>query len=405
MRRVVIAGASACGASAVGGLREYGFDGEIVLIGDEPLPPYERPPLSKEYLRGDMPLDRTFLRPADWYEEQDVATRFGVHVERIDPAAGTVTCDDGSDVPYDSLLIATGIRNRRLSVPGSELAGVHHLRVASDADAIREAASGASRVAIVGMGFIGAEVAASLCEMGLEVTVIEPFETALFRVLGAEFGRVIEEVHRSHGVQMRFNEGVGGFEGNGRVEAVLTTSGERVACDLAVVGVGTVPNSELAEAAGIACDNGVLVDGMLRTNAPGVFAGGDVANHDHPFFGRLRVEHFDNAVKMGATIARNILGADEVFADPHWFWSDQYDVSIQMAGFAPAHDEMVVRGSIDERNFSAFYLNKGTVSQVLGIDRPRDVRRTIPLIRDRIAVDPVRLADDAVDLRDLATAG
>lgn len=401
MNRVVIVGASACGVTAAATLRDEGFDGDIVLLGEEPLAPYERPPLSKEYLRGEQTIERAYIRPFDWYAEQNVDARFGSRATGIDPAAKCVKLDGGEDVPYDSLLIATGIRNRHLDVPGSQLPGVFGLRTAADAELIREAAAAASRAAVVGMGFIGAEVAASLRAMSVEVTVIEFFETALFRVLGADLGRVIEGIHREHGVEMRFGEGVEAFEGDGRVTSVVTSSGARIRCDFAVVGVGTIPNAELAQAAGIACDNGVLVDANLRTDDPNVFAAGDVANHDHPLFGRMRVEHFDNAVKMGATAARNILGADEVFDDVHWFWSDQYDANLQMAGFAPGYEEVVVRGDLGDPAFSVFFLKGGAVQQVFGLNRPRDVRRARPLIRSAALIDPGALADEATDLRTL----
>jgi len=402
MRRAVIVGANACGASAASVLRDEGFDGDIVLIGEEPYPPYERPPLSKEYLRGEQTLDRSYMRPLDWYAEQNIDARFGTRATDIDTGSKLLTLDGGEEIAYDSLLIATGIRNRPLDVPGADLPGVLGLRTAADADRIRELAATATRVTVVGMGFIGAEVAASLREMGVEVTVVEFFETALFRVLGAELGGVIEEIHREHGVDMRFGEGVEAFVGDDRVRSVVTSSGASIECDFAVVGVGTVPNSELAQAAGLACDDGILVDASLRTTAPDVLAGGDVANHDHPRFGRVRVEHFDNAVKMGATAARNMLGAEEVFDDVHWFWSDQYDANLQMAGFAPTFDEVVIRGSLGDRaGFSVFYLKGGAVAQVFGLNRPRDVRRAMPLIKVGVHADPIALADEATDLRTL----
>jgi 3-phenylpropionate/trans-cinnamate dioxygenase ferredoxin reductase subunit len=401
MNRVVIVGASACGVTAAATLRDEGFGGEIVLIGEELLPPYERPPLSKELLRGEQTIERAYMRPFDWYTEQNVDARFGSRATGIDTTAKCVELDGQEEVPYDSLLIATGIRNRQLDVPGAQLPGVFGLRTAADAERIREAAGPASRAAVVGMGFIGAEVAASLSAMEVEGTVIEFFETALFRVLGADLGRVIEGIHREHGVAMRFGEGVEAFEGDGRVKAVVTSSGARIECDFAVVGVGTIPNAELAQAGGIACDNGVMVDATLRTSDPNVFAAGDVANHDHPLFGRMRVEHFDNAVKMGATAARNILGADEIFDDVHWFWSDQYDANLQMAGFAIDYDETVVRGDLNEADFSVFFLKGGAVQQVFGLNRPRDVRRAMPLIRSAALIDPGALADVTTDLRTL----
>lgn len=409
--RILIVGANAAGQATASELREAGFDGDIVLVGDEPTPPYERPVLSKEYLQGTQDIDRAFLRPAGWYEEQGIDARFGRKVTSIDTAGREATIDDGEQVTWDKLMLATGIRNRTLDVPGSDASGIHYLRHLADADAIRADAAPGRRAVVVGMGFIGAEVAASLRTLGVEVTVIEPLGTALERVLGPDFGRVVEDLHAENGVTMRFGEGVSGFEqgSDGRVAAVATDGGDSLLCDFAVIGVGTLPNTELAEAAGISCGNGILVDATLRTSAPDVWAAGDVADHDHPLFGRMRAEHFDNAIKMGATAARNILGASEAFDDPHWFWSDQYDCSIQMAGFAPGFaptsDELVVRGDVAGRDFSAFFLIGGVLRQVLGINRPRDVRRSLALIRGQVAPDPTALADDAIDLRTLTEQG
>jgi 3-phenylpropionate/trans-cinnamate dioxygenase ferredoxin reductase subunit len=252
------------------------------------------------------------------------------------------------------------------------------------------------------MGFIGAEVAASLRSLGVDVATIEPSETPLFRIVGPEVGRVVESFHRDHGVEMHFGETVDRFEGSSRVEAVVTKSGLRMACDFAVVGVGVQPNVEIAEGSGIAVDNGIVVDATLATNAPGVWAVGDVARHDHPVFGPVRIEHFDNALKMGPAAARNMLGAGAAFDDPHWFWSDQYEMNLQMAGFAPSWDQLVFRGSLQDRSFTAFYLSDGVLRSALSVNRPRDVRRAMPLIRAAVRPDPAALRDEDVDLRTLA---
>lgn len=401
---ILIVGANACGQATASGLREGGFDGEIVLVGDEKVAPYERPILSKEYLQGTRELERSFLRPGAWYEEQEIDARFGTRVEAVDMASKTATLDGGDRIGWSQLMLATGLRNRTLDVPGSGSSGIHYLRDVADADGIKGDLEASRRAVVVGMGFIGAEVAASLRTVGIEVTVVEPLETALHRVLGAEFGGVIEGLHAEHGIDMRFGEGVSAFESNpdGSVAAVVTSSGDSIPCDFAVVGIGTVPNTELAEAAGIDCENGILVDAQLRTSAPGVWAGGDVVNHDHPIFGRMRVEHFDNAIKMGATAAANMLGSASIFDDPHWFWSDQYDCSIQMAGHAPEPDEVVIRGEVGSRDFIAFFLVGGVLRQVLGINRPRDVRRSLGLIRGQVSPDPGALSDPDTDLRSLS---
>jgi 3-phenylpropionate/trans-cinnamate dioxygenase ferredoxin reductase subunit len=308
-------------------------------------------------------------------------------------------------VPYDALLIATGSRNRRLDVPGMDLPGVLDLRRVDDADRIREDVVHGARVVCVGMGFIGAEVAASLRTLGADVTVVESFETVLYRVLGPEIGRVLEGVHRDRGVRMRFGEGVARFEGDGRLERVVTDHGAAIEADLAVVGVGTEPAVEVL--AGTALDDrgGVPVGPSLATAIPGVFAAGDVARHDHPAFGPIRVEHFDNALKTGEHVARSMLGKTDVFDDPHWFWSDQFDSTVEVAGFAPSWERMVLRGSLEERSFCAFLLDeRGVLRSTVSLDWRRDVRRSFELIRHQVAPDSVALADPAVDLRTLVPA-
>jgi 3-phenylpropionate/trans-cinnamate dioxygenase ferredoxin reductase subunit len=404
-RTFVVVGASLCGATAVATLRSEGFDGRVVLVGAEEHLPYERPPLSKEYLRGEDPPEKILVRPEGWYADHDVETRFGTLVTQLDAHDRSVVLAGGERLRFDALLVATGGRNRRIDAPGSELAGVFDLRGLSDADAIRAAVGAGARVVCVGMGFIGAEVAASLNAMGCDVTVVEIFETALFRVLGGEIGRVLEAVHRDQGVTMHFNDVVARFEGDGRLERVVTSGGTVIDADVAIVGIGTSPAVELMAGTGLDRPEGIPVGPSLETSIPGVFAAGDVARHDHPVFGPIRVEHFDNALKMGETAARNMLGAGEVFDDPHWFWSDQYDVQVQMAGFAPTWERMVVRGSLEERSFCAFLLDAaGVLRSTVSISWPRDVRRSFELIRRAARSDPDALADPDVDLRTLSSA-
>jgi 3-phenylpropionate/trans-cinnamate dioxygenase ferredoxin reductase subunit len=401
----VVVGASLAGGTAAATLREEEFDGRLVLIGAEELPPYERPPLSKEYLRGEQSLDEAFLRPPDWYEAHAIEARFGARAVQIDVRGRAVVLAGGERMPFDRLLVATGGRNRRLEVPGVELPGVFDLRRPRDADRIREAAKDGTRVLCVGMGFIGAEVAASLRSLGCDVTIVEVFETALYRILGPDIGRALEGVHRDHGVTMHFNEAIARFEGNGRLERAVTSGGKTIEAEVAVVGVGTEPAVEILAGTGLDQGGGVPVGATLETEVPGVFAAGDVARHDHPVFGPIRVEHYDNAIKMGEAVARNMLGKDEVFDDPHWFWSDQYDVNIQMAGFAPTWETMVVRGSLEERSFCAFLLDAGGVLRsTVSMSWPRDVRRSFEPIRRQVRPDPTALADPEVDVRKLAPA-
>jgi 3-phenylpropionate/trans-cinnamate dioxygenase ferredoxin reductase component len=398
MTTFVVVGAGEAGGTAAATLREEGFDGDVVLIGAEPMAPYERPPLSKEYLRGES--EHAFVRPPEWYAEHAIKTRFGTRAERVNVADSVIELEGGERIPFDQVVIATGSRNRHPPIPGLELPGVLDLRFAPDADAIREAAKDGSKAVLVGMGFIGAEVAASLRELGLDVTVVEVFETPLEHVVGPEIGGAIEALHRDHGVEMIFRDGAERFEGDGRFEALVTKQGRRIEADFAVIGVGVAPVTEVA-GDDIPVDDGIPVDATLRTSVEGVWAIGDVARHDHPVFGPIRVEHFDNAMKMGQHVARNLLGAGAVFDDPHWFWSDQYDANIQMAGFATEWDDMVVRGSIEERSFSAFLLKEGQLLSTFSMDRKFDVRRSMPLIAAKAHPDREQLADPELDLRQL----
>jgi 3-phenylpropionate/trans-cinnamate dioxygenase ferredoxin reductase subunit len=304
-------------------------------------------------------------------------------------------------VPFDRALVATGARNRTIRAEGAGLDGVLDLRTLRDADRIREAASLGGRFVLVGMGFIGAEVAASLRQLGGDVTLVEVLETPMSSALRPDLGRVIEGIHRDHGVRIHLGEGVAGFQGDSRLEAVVTSSGRRIECDFAIVGIGVLPNVEVASGTALAGADGIVVGPTLETAVPGIFAAGDVALHDHPQFGRIRVEHYDNALKMGQAAARNLLGANEVFDDPHWFWSDQYDVNLQMAGMAASADEVVFRGSMEDRSFSAFFLAGGVLVAALSVNRPRDVRRVMPLIRIGARPDPQALRDEDVDLRTL----
>jgi 3-phenylpropionate/trans-cinnamate dioxygenase ferredoxin reductase subunit len=394
----VVVGAGEAGGTAVAKLREGGFDGDLVLIGAEPMAPYERPPLSKEYLRGES--DHVFVRPPEWYADHAIDARFGAKAERINVTDRVVELEGGERVPFDQVVIATGSRNRRPKIEGLDLPGVFDLRYAPDADAIKRAANEGSKAVMVGMGFIGAEVAASLRQLGLDVTVVEFFGTPLERVLGPTIGGAIEALHRDHGVEMFFHDGAERFEGGGRFEAMITKEGRRIEGDFAVVGVGVEPVTEVAEG-GVPVDNGVPVDATLATSVDGVWAIGDVARHDHPVFGSIRVEHFDNAQKMGEHVAKNLLGPTEVFDDAHWFWSDQYDAQIQMAGFATEWDDMVVRGSIEDRSFSAFLLKDGRLLSTFSMNRKFDVRRSMPLIVAKTRPDREQLADPEFDLRQL----
>jgi 3-phenylpropionate/trans-cinnamate dioxygenase ferredoxin reductase component len=396
-RTLVIVGAGMTAASAAEALRQAEFDGRILIVGREPHPPYERPPLSKEYLRGEQGREALPIRDRDWYDEQDVELRLGTEVTGLDASGPGIELADGEVIDADAVLLATGGTPRRM--PGEASDRVLYLRTMEDADRIRDLmASG--RLVVVGAGFIGAEVAASARARGVEVTLLERNGTPLTRALGEEMGRLYGEIHRDHGVDLRTGAMVEGIEDTAGGVVVRLGDGQAIEADAVLVGVGIAPTTELAEAAGLYVDDGVLVDERCRTSADAVFAAGDMANHLHPLFGRLRVEHFDNAIKMGAAAARSMLGSEEAFDDPHWFWSDQYDVNLQYAGFAREWDEVVIRGSTDDRNFVAFYIHRGMLLAALGMNRGRDVRRAMKLIGARPDTDLLR--DEDTDLRTLA---
>jgi len=398
----VIIGGSLAGATAAITLREEGADGSITLIGAEHQPPYERPLLSKGYLRSDVPFDKALVRPAAFYAEHGIESLVGVRAARIDSSARLVELEDGRRVPFDALLIATGGRNRRISIPGNELQGIHSLRTVDDADRIKAEISPGRRVVVVGMGFIGSEVAASLRQKGLDVVAIEPAKTPLFRVLGEAVGQTIADLHRAHGVRTVFEDTVAGFEGTQRVERVVTKGGLRLECDFVVAGIGIEPAVDFLDGSGVHVDNGVVVDQYCQTNVPGIYAAGDVANHYHPVFDRqIRVEHWHNAVKQGAAAARNMLGRAVPYDEVHWFWSDQYEANLQYAGFHTKWDQLVVRGRLDSGSFLALYINGGRVDAVVGLNRAKDVRRAIPLIKARGLLDLDQLQDESIDLRSI----
>ncbi len=408
--RIVIIGGGLAGATAAFALREHGHDGDIELIGAERRAPYNRPPLSKGYLRGQERLEDQLVRPVADYAAHRIELRLGVQATAIDAGRKVVTLGDGQ-TRYDRLLVATGGRNRPLPVPGGGLAGIFQLRTSEDCDLIRAAAQSGRRAVIVGLGFIGSEVAASLRQLGLHVTAVEGLKAPLVRVLGDEVSAVLAEIHREHGVELILEDSVAEFEGLGRVERMRTKKGRTVPCDLAVVGVGIQPNCELLRTAGAAADNGVLVDARCRTSLPDVYAAGDVANHDHPLFGRLRVEHWNNAERQGKAAARSMLGDSQPFDYVHSFWSEQYEHLIEYVGWAPRWDRIVFRGSLEDRKFIGFYLAGGFVRAAVGLNRggdPEDpatdgeMKVAARLVRDRVPVDPRALADESVLLSTFA---
>jgi 3-phenylpropionate/trans-cinnamate dioxygenase ferredoxin reductase subunit len=398
-----IVGAALAGAKAAETLREEGFEGRVVLIGAEQERPYERPPLSKDYLRGESGREKVYVHEEGFYASHDIELRLGCTVTRVDTSARQVALAGGETLGYDRLLLATGAEPRQLPVPGAELDGVVYLRSVDDSDALRGRLDRGGSVVVVGGGWIGAEVAASARQRGLDVTLVAPEPVLLERVLGAELGAVYRDIHADHGVRLLLGTGVEAFEGAGRVERVRTSDGSELECDFVVAGVGVAPRSALATAAGLPVDDGIIVDERLQTIVPGVFAAGDVANAWHPFYGeRIRVEHWANALNQGPAAARNMLGRAEPYDAIPYFFSDQYDVGMEYAGYATSWDRVVFRGDPASREFIAFWLAGDRVVAGMNVNVWDVTDHIQRLIRARVAVDDRRLADPDIPLEALA---
>jgi 3-phenylpropionate/trans-cinnamate dioxygenase ferredoxin reductase subunit len=398
----IIVGASLAGAKAAETLRTDGFDGHVVLIGAEHERPYERPPLSKDYLRGEAGREKVYVHAEGFYAEQGIDLRLGRTAASLDTSAKELVLDDGERLRYDRLLLTTGAEPRRLAIPGSELDGVLYLRSVDDSDVLRERLDRGGTVVVVGAGWIGAEVAASARQRGLEVTVVAPSTVPLKRVLGIEAGAFYRDIHTDKGVKMLLGTGVAAFEGDGAVERVRTSDGRELECDFVVVGVGVRPRAQLAAEAGIAVDDGILVNAHLQTSVPDVFAAGDVANAHHPFYGeRIRIEHWANALNQGPAAARNMLGRADAYDRLPYFFSDQYDTGMEYTGFARTWERVVFRGDPASGEFIAFWLAGDHVVAGMNVN-VWDVTDPIQrLIRERVAVDDRRLADPDIPLEEL----
>lgn len=405
----VIVGASLTGAKAAQTLREEGFAGRIVLIGEETELPYERPPLSKGYLIGKEDKATIFVHDDDWYQQNSVELLLGRRAASLYRSAHEVEIDDGERIGYTKLLLATGASPRLLDLPGTELDGVHYLRRVEDGERLREALRAGGRVVVVGAGWIGLETAAAAREYGCQVTVIEPQPTPLLAALGPEMGGYFANLHRQHGVDIGLGRGASRIRGDaGQVTAVLTDDGAEIPADVVIVGVGAQPNGELAERAGLAVDNGVLVDQSLRTEDPDVYAAGDVANVFHPVYGRpVRVEHWANALHGGPAAAKSMLGQEVSHDRIPYFFTDQYDVGMEYAGWFPpgGYDTVVTRGDLPGKAFHAFWLAAGRVVAGMHVNMwDGGIEPVQQLIRNGKPVDQARLADPEVSLDELAAA-
>ncbi|HEX4618322.1 MAG TPA: FAD-dependent oxidoreductase [Steroidobacteraceae bacterium] len=402
--RIVVVGAGQAAVQAVDTLRRRGFAGKLTLIGAEPWPPYQRPPLSKKYLAGALERERLLIRPANFFPDHAVTTHFGRRVTDIAPRERHVRLDDGVVVPFDALVLATGSHPRRLPVPGADLEGVHYLRTIADAERIRAACVHGGRLLIVGGGYIGLEVAATAHGLGMEVTVLEMAERLMSRVTCPEVSAFYAAEHARHGVRIRCNEQVRALHGDartGRVRSVLTDSGGEYPADAVLIGAGVAPADELARAAGLECENGIVTEAHCRTSHEAIYAAGDCASHLNRQYGRhLRLESVDNAFEQGTTVALNLMGNETLHDKLPWFWSDQFDLKLVIVGVAQGYDTVVMRGAPAARSFSACYLRGGELIAIDTVNQARDQMAARKLIAAHVRPNPERLADPAVALKD-----
>jgi 3-phenylpropionate/trans-cinnamate dioxygenase ferredoxin reductase component len=403
--RVVIVGAGQAGGQVAYSLRQWGYAGQVTIVGEEPSPPYERPPLSKDLLKGAIGEEKLWLKTPAWYAEKSVDLRTGVAVSGIDRGSRAVRLAGGDGLAYDALVLATGSRPRTLPVPGASLPGVFALRTIADTRAIAPRLVPGARLLVVGAGYIGLEVAAVARSLGAEVTVLEAMDRVLARVAGKVVSDFFEAEHRSHGVDLRCSARLEAFEGEGRLEGALLAGGGHVAADVAVVGVGIAPCEELAKQAGLACEDGIVVDRDARTSDPAIFAAGDCARRPLVHYGRTgRLESVHNAIEQGKLAAAAILGRPRPAEDVPWFWSDQYDLKLQTAGLGQGHDRVVVRGNPADRKFAAFYLKDGALLAVDAIGCPMEFMASRQLIARGARPDPAALADPGVAMKSIVDA-
>ena len=398
MAGIIIVGGGQAGGQAAASLRQEKYQGRITLLGEEPQTPYQRPPLSKAYLAGDLAKERTYLRPPGFYADQDIDLRTGIRVTSIDCDRCRLTTDQGDILDYEQLLLATGSRARQLALPGADLAGIHYLRTLADVDGIRPEMAPGRKLVIVGGGYIGLEVAAVAVGAGLEVVVLEMEARILQRVTSQEMSAYYHQLHSSRGVKLRVNTRVSGLVGKGGRVTGVQCGDELLDADLVILGIGILPNVELAESAGIACDNGILVDQRCQTSVPGVYAAGDCTNHPNPLLGRrIRLESVPNAMEQARVAAATLAGKDRTYGSVPWFWSDQYELKLQMLGFSSDGDSQVQRGDMASNHFCIFYLREGRVVAVDAVNSPREFMVCKQLYG--VAVDPADLANPEFDLK------
>ena len=403
-QKVVIAGAGHAAGQVFTSLRQLKFAGRITLIGDEPYLPYQRPPLSKKFLAGEITAERLYLKPASFYEDANVELHLDTTITAIDRDEKYLRVADGDSVAYDKLVLALGSRVRQLPIEGTELKRVHYLRSIADVKGIRKNMESGRRLVIIGAGYIGLEVAAVAQQAGLDVTVIEMADRVMSRVVSPEISDFFQIEHTNQGVRFRLSTGVASLNGKKRVKSVTTSEGEDIPADLVVIGVGILPNTELATDAGLAVDNGIIVDEHCQTSDPDIYAVGDCTRHPNAIYGRqLRLESVHNALEQAKTAAAKICGKDVAYSQVPWFWSDQYDLKLQIVGMSEGYDEVVIRGNPATRSFSCLYLKNGNLIAIDAINAPRDFVQSKKLIAEQTRVVTEKLADPDIPLQD-ATA-
>ncbi|MFN7055264.1 NAD(P)/FAD-dependent oxidoreductase [Hyphomonas sp.] len=402
--RIVIAGAGQAAAQAVQSLRQGGYAGALTIIGDEPALPYQRPPLSKAYMKGEFEEERLYFRPSAWYEDNKVEILLGTRATRIDRAAQILHLEHGGELPYDALILATGSRPRKLACSGADAANVHDLRTLADVERLRPQMVSGRRIVIIGAGYIGLEAAAVARQMGLDVTVLEMAPRVLARVTSEVISDFYTREHTAQGVKILTGTAVSHLEtGNGAATAAILADGTRLEADIILAGIGILPNEELAKEAGIACSNGILTDRDARTSDPRIFAAGDCAARPLVHYGRTgRLESVHNAIEQGKLAAAAILGQPRPAEDCPWFWSDQYDLKLQIAGLSTDHDEVVVRGDPAARKFAAFYLKNGVLIAVDAVNSPPEFLASKKLIMAGARVPAHLLADTSTPMKDIA---
>ena len=397
----VVVGSGHCAGQVAASLRQQGFDGELVIIGEEPYLPYQRPPLSKKFLAGALPIERIYLRPMKFYQDNNIELLRGNRVVAVHREQRRVALSDGSERRYDKLLLATGSAPRRLNVGGTDLPGVCYLRTIADAQRIQRYMQANKNLVVVGGGYIGLEVSAVAVQCGMRVTLLEAADRVLSRVTAPVVSGFFTQLHREHGVDVHCNARVLRFEGHEQVTAVICESG-RIPADLVVIGIGIVPNVQLAQGANLPCDNGILVDEYCQTADANIFAAGDCSNPPNPLLQRrLRLESVQNAVEQGKAAAANLCGERMPYAEVPWFWSDQYDVKLQIVGIADGYDQVVQRGRMQEHAFSLFYLRQGVLIAVDAVNNPREYMACRKLIPQRLRIAPKRLADTTIAMHDM----